>query len=159
MFGYFEAKRAAEQVVIGSGLPWSTLRSTQFHQLTFKVIEAMARLPIIPVPSGVRFQPIDALEVADRLVDLALGAPAGLAPEIGGPRIYGMAELVRSYLAATRRRRLIVSMPMFGGAARAMRAGANLTPEHAVGWRSWEEFLADKLTAVASGASKSTAGS
>jgi uncharacterized protein YbjT (DUF2867 family) len=31
MFGYFAAKLAAERVVADSGLPWTTLRATQFH--------------------------------------------------------------------------------------------------------------------------------
>jgi uncharacterized protein YbjT (DUF2867 family) len=144
MFGYFAAKRAAEQVIAESGLPWTTLRATQFHQLSFKVVEGMSKLPMIPVPAGWRFQPIDAAEVADRLVELALGAPAGLVPEIGGPRIYEMADLVRSYLRVSGKRRLIVSMPMFGGAARSFRDGANLTPERAVGRGTWEDFIADQ---------------
>jgi hypothetical protein len=44
----------------------------------------MARLPVIRVPAGFRFQPIDPGEVAARLVELALGTPAGLVPEMGG---------------------------------------------------------------------------
>jgi uncharacterized protein YbjT (DUF2867 family) len=145
MFGYFAQKRAAEQVIAGSGLPWTTLRATQFHQLNLKVVQAMARLPIVPVPSGWRFQPIDAAEVADRLVELVLGAPAGLVPEVGGPKIYEMRDLVRSYLQMTGRSRPIVAMPTMGGAARALRDGANLTPDRAVGRRTWEGFLADEL--------------
>src|SRR5262249_23832396 len=31
MFGYFAAKRAAEQVIADASLPWTTLRATQFH--------------------------------------------------------------------------------------------------------------------------------
>ena len=31
LFGYFEAKLAAERVVAESGLPWTTLRATEFH--------------------------------------------------------------------------------------------------------------------------------
>jgi hypothetical protein len=58
-------------------------------------------MPIIPVPAGFHFQPIDSGEVADRLVELAVGAPAGLVPAIGGPRTYAVADLVRSYLDAT----------------------------------------------------------
>jgi uncharacterized protein YbjT (DUF2867 family) len=145
MFGYFAAKRSAERIIADSGIPWTTLRSTQFHQMNFKVAQGMAKLPIIPVPSGWRFQPIDAAEVADRLVDLALAEPAGLVSEIGGPRIYEMAKLLQSYLHATRKRRLIVPMPIAGGAARAFREGANLTPHHPFGRRTWEEFLVDQL--------------
>jgi hypothetical protein len=65
---------------------------------------------------------------------------------MGGPRIYGAAELLRGYLRATRRRRLIVSIWLPGKAARELRAGANLAPEQAVGRRTWEEFLAERLS-------------
>jgi uncharacterized protein YbjT (DUF2867 family) len=101
---------------------------------------------VVPVPAGWRFQPVDAREVAERLVELALGAPAGLVPDLGGPRIYELAELVRSYLRATHRHRPILPVRTPGRAARAVRAGANLAPERAVGRRTWEEFLAERVS-------------
>ena len=128
MFGYFGAKLAAERVVADSGLPWTTLRATQFHDLSLLTAQAMAKLPVIPVPSGFSFQPVDTEEVADRLVELALGAPAGLVPDMAGPRVYGMKELVRAYLRAGRKHRAIVPLRLPGKAARAFRAGANLAP-------------------------------
>jgi uncharacterized protein YbjT (DUF2867 family) len=145
MFGYFASKRDAEEVVAGSGLPWTTLRAAQFHDLIFMVVRQMAKLPIVPVPAGVRFQPVDAGDVAARLVELALGEPAGLVPDIAGPRVYRMGELVRSYLAATRRRRLLLPVPAAGRAYRAIRAGANLAPDGTLGTRTWEEYLAARL--------------
>ena len=147
MYGYFASKRAAERVVAESGVPWTTLRATQFHDLVLMVATQLAKLPVIPVLAGVRFQPVDAGEVASRLVELALGRPAGLVPDIAGPRMYGMDELVRSYLRATGRHRLLLPMRQPGGAARALRAGANLAPERAVGRRTWEEFLAERVGA------------
>jgi uncharacterized protein YbjT (DUF2867 family) len=146
MFGYFASKRAAEQVVAGSGLGWTTLRATQFHDLALLTVRQLARLPVVPVPAGWRFQPVAAGEVADRLVELALGAPAGLVPDLGGPRIYELAELVRSYLRATHRHRPILPVWTPGRAARAVRAGANLAPDQAVGRRTWEEFLAEGVS-------------
>lgn len=74
MFGYFGSKLAAERIVAESGLPFTTLRATQFHDLILTTAQAMAKLPVIPVPAGVHFQPIDA-EVASRLAELALGRP------------------------------------------------------------------------------------
>lgn len=145
MFGYFASKRAAELEVIDSGLPWTLLRATQFHELTLTVVRQLAKLPLIPVPAGVRFQPVDGAEVAARLVELALGEPAGLVPGLAGPTVYGMDELVRSYLRATGRRRPIVRIPMPGRAAAAHRDGANLAPDRAVGRRSWEDFLAAQV--------------
>jgi len=145
MFGYFGSKFAAERVIAESGIPWTTLRATQFFDLTLLTAQAMAKLPVIPVPSSFRFQPIDAAEVADRLVELAVGAPAGLVPAIAGPRAYDMAELVRSYLRVAGKRRGIIRVPVPGKAAAAISAGANLAPDRAVGRRTWEEFLADRV--------------
>src|SRR2546428_6309405 len=86
MFGYFASKLAAERVVVDSGLPWTILRATQFHDSILTVARAMAKLPVVPVPAGFRFQPVDADDVAARLVQLPLGAPAGPGPHPRGPR-------------------------------------------------------------------------
>src|SRR6266513_4109217 len=145
MFGYFASKLATERVVADSGLPWTTLRATQFHDLILIVAQQMAKLPAILVPAGVQFQPVDAGEVAARLVELALSSPAGLVPDIAGPRVYGMAALSRGYLRARAMHRLIIPVPLPGKAARAFRAGANLAQDGAVGRRTWEEFLAARL--------------
>jgi uncharacterized protein YbjT (DUF2867 family) len=148
MFGYFASKHAAERVVADSGLPWTTVRATQFHDLLAMAAQRMARLPVIPVPAGFRFQPVDAAEVADRLVQLALGTPAGLVPDIAGPRVYDLADLLRGYLRARRVHRLIVPVWLPGKAAQAIRAGANLAPERAVGRRTWEDFLTTQVSAT-----------
>jgi uncharacterized protein YbjT (DUF2867 family) len=148
MFGYFGSKLAAERVVADSGLPWTTLRATQFHDLILMTARQMARLPVIPVPAGFRFQPVDAGEVAARLVELALGTPAGLVPDMAGPRVYGMAELIRGYLRARHKHRPIVPVRLPGKAAQAFRAGANLAPDRAVGHRTWEDFLAERVSSL-----------
>ncbi|HLK90682.1 MAG TPA: NAD(P)H-binding protein [Polyangia bacterium] len=145
MFGYFESKLAAERVIAGSGLPWTTLRATQFHDLVMLVARQMARLPVVPLPIGFRFQPIAAGEVAARLVELASGEPSGLVPAMGGPRVYGMGDLLRSTLRATGRHRLTFPVWLPGEAARAVRAGAILAPDRAVGRLTWEEFLAARV--------------
>ncbi len=142
MFGYFASKLAAERVVADSGLPWTTLRATQFHDLILMVAQQMAKLPLIPLPAGFRVQPVDAGEVAARLAELALGQPAGLVPDMAGPKVYSAAELLRGYLRASRRYRL--DHP--GMAARQGRArirAAPMAPERAVGRQTWEEFLAE----------------
>jgi uncharacterized protein YbjT (DUF2867 family) len=146
MFGYFASKRAAEKVIEDSPLPWTTLRATQFHDLMLTVAQQMAKLPAVPLPAGFRVQPVEADDVAGRLVELTLGEPVGLVPDMGGPRVYGADELLRGYLRASKRRRPIVAIPLPGRAARAFREGANLAPEQAVGQRTWEEFLADRAT-------------
>ncbi len=86
MFGYFASKRAAERIVEDSGLPWTTLRATQFHDLTLMVAKQLAKMPVIPVPAGVRLQPIDAGEVATRLDrGQRLAAEPGIVRPDAGP--------------------------------------------------------------------------
>lgn len=146
MFGYFASKLAAERVVADSGLSWTTLRATQFYDAFLLVAQLMARLPVIPVPAGFRFQPIDTGEVATRLAELALGEPVGLAPDMAGPQVCTMDALLHEYLRASHRRRPTISIPLPGKAARAIRAGANLAPDRAVGQQTWEQFLAKQVS-------------
>jgi uncharacterized protein YbjT (DUF2867 family) len=145
MFGYFAAKREAEQIIAESGLPWTTLRATQFHDWVWLTLGLMAKLPVLMTWGGVRFQPVDTGEVAARLVELALDKPAGLVPDIAGPRVHKMEDLARDYLRATGKRRLVLPVRSPGKAAAAFRAGANLAPDHAVGRRTWEDFLAERV--------------
>ncbi|MBD0670110.1 SDR family oxidoreductase [Streptomyces sp. CBMA156] len=146
--GYFRAKHAAERAVAGSGLPYTVLRAAQFHDLAFTVAEKMAKLPLVPAPGGIRWQPVDAREVAARLVVLALGEPAGTVPDLAGPAVYEMGELTRAYLAARGRSRRQLPVRVPGKVGRAYRAGENLAAagaEH--GRRTWEEYLAERLAA------------
>lgn len=145
--GWFRSKLGAEQAVTESGLPWTTVRAAQFHDLVLNVVEKMAKLPVIPVPGGLRFQPVDSREVAERLVELTLDSPAGRVADLAGPKVYGMADLSRSYLQARGKHRLMMPIRMPGKAGRAYRAGENLALEGTVarGTRTWEEFLAERV--------------
>lgn len=139
---WLRSKLAAEKAVADSGIPWTTLRTAQFNDLTLKIVRAMAKMPIVPVPGGMRLQPVDARDVAARLVDLTLGPPAGLVPDLAGPTVYGFGDLIRGYLKVTGKRRVFVPIRLPGKAGRAYRAGENLTlagPD--LGKHTWEEFL------------------
>ena len=152
LFGYFAAKYRAEHVVASSSLGWSTLRSTQFHEALLRLARALSRSPVVPVFAGFNFQPIAADEVAACLVQLVESGPSGLAPEVAGPETHRMNSLVRTYLELLHHRRLIVEVPLPGPAARAYRAGANLSPDRAIGRQTWEEFV--KLQLAGSGVTR-----
>lgn len=142
--GWFRSKLGAERAVADSGLPWTTLRAAQFHDLVLSVVQKMARLPVVPAPGGLRFEPVDSREVAARLVELTLGKPSGRVADLAGPKVYGMDDLVRRYLDVRGKHRLLMPVRMPGKAGRAYRAGQNLSSEGAWrGERTWEDFLAD----------------
>jgi uncharacterized protein YbjT (DUF2867 family) len=142
MFGYFEMKRRAEDVVAGCGLPWTTIRATQFHDLVLTVLEKLFKLPLVVVPADVAIQPVDADDVAKRLVELAFGPPSGLVSDLGGPRVYATVDLVRGYSRTTHRRRLVLPLRLRTSAGGALRAGALLASDDApTGTKTWEQFL------------------
>ncbi|MFD9634420.1 SDR family oxidoreductase [Streptomyces violascens] len=143
---YFRSKLGAERAIAESGIPYTTLRAAQFHDLTLTVVSKMAKLPVVPCPGGLRFQPVDSREVASRLVELTLGDPAGLVPDLTGPKVYAMADLARGYLAARGRRRPMLPIRLPGRTGRAYRAGENLSLDRAtVGSRTWEAFLSERV--------------
>ena len=140
---WLRTKLACEQAIADSGIPFTILRAAQFHDLTLTMVRGLAKLPVVPVP-GLRLQPVDARDVAARIVELALGAPAGRVTDIAGPTVYEMRQLVRDFLSVTGKRRLTVPVRLPGKAGQAYRNGRNLTLDGDRGARTWEEFLADR---------------
>lgn len=144
-FGYYRSKLAVERQIEDSGLGWTVLRTTQFHDLVVSVLRGLAKSPVLVLPAGVPDQPVEVTEVARRLAELAIAAPAGRVPDMGGPQVRSFDSLARSYLRATGRRRPIVRLPLFGKAYGAFRAGGHLAPDHAVGKVSFEQHLAHRF--------------
>ncbi|MEU6394435.1 NAD(P)H-binding protein [Streptomyces sp. NPDC046939] len=141
-FGYYKAKLAVERLIEESGLGWTVLRTTQFHEFVHDILRTFAKSPVMPLPAGLDDQPIEVSEVAGRLAELAVGPPAGRVPVMGGPEVRTFRDLARAYLRAEGRRRAVVSVPLAGKTYRAFRAGGHLAPEQAVGKGTFEEFLA-----------------
>ncbi|MGW2487423.1 SDR family oxidoreductase [Streptomyces sp. NPDC001606] len=140
-FGYYRTKHTVEQMIESSGLGWTVLRTTQFHDLLVTLFQGLTKPPVALLPAGVPDQPIEVVEVAERLVELALGEPAGRVADMGGPEVRSLDSLARAYLRATGRRRAVLNVPLFGAAYRAFRAGGHLAPEQAVGKGTFEDYL------------------
>lgn len=141
--GYFRAKAEAERIIAGSGVPWTVLRASQLHGFVLPVVRGMAKLPLLPDPGGLRFEPVDVDAVAARLAELALAEPAGRVADIAGPEVLDIRQLAGAYAAASGRKtraRLPIRIP--GAVGRAYRAGENLAADGALrGGRTWREYL------------------
>lgn len=138
--GYYRRKREVEQQIERSGVPWTTLRTTQFHDLVATTCRYLTRLPIAFAPS-VALQPIDVDDVARRLVELVGGEPSGRVADMGGPQVRQVPDLVRAYLSARRIRRPVVAVRLPGRVFRGLRQGHQLTPANAVGRVTFEQYL------------------
>jgi uncharacterized protein YbjT (DUF2867 family) len=147
--GYFRAKAAAERATAESGVPWTVVRSAQLHDFVLPVVRALARLPVTPVPGGLRFEPVHVDEVAARLAELTLAKPAGRTTDIAGPEVLDIAQLVATYSEFNGHRHPKLPVRLPGAIGRAYRAGDNLAgPGAQRGVRSWAQFLAEQSAAA-----------
>ncbi|MGH2760603.1 MAG: SDR family oxidoreductase [Actinomycetota bacterium] len=140
--GYYRAKLETEQVIEASGLPYSTLRTTQWHTFAWEIAKRLTAFPVVLAPKGLRLQLLDPGEVADRMVSLLEAGPAGMTPDMGGPETLDIVDVLRSYLRAKGKRRAVASVRFPGRAVAAFAAGHNLTPAYADGRIAWEDWLA-----------------
>jgi uncharacterized protein YbjT (DUF2867 family) len=137
--GYYAGKRAQEELVLSGGVPATVLRATQFHEFAEQVL-ALAKGPVAPVPA-MRVQPVAAREVGEHLAALALDAPQGRAPELAGPEVHELTDLVRRLLRARGSRRRVLPLRGPTAASRAVVGGALLPtgpgPREQQGFDAW----------------------
>lgn len=148
--GYYREKVAVESLVAESRVPSTVLRATQFHDLLATLFATLSRSPVMPLPGGTRFQPVDVRDVAGRLVTLATGSPQGRVADFGGPEVRDVTDLARAWLAAQRRSRVLLPIRLPGGLARAYREGWHCAPDHPDGVITFADFLHGHATADAS---------
>jgi len=101
---FYASKMAIEAEVRSSAAPWSIVRVAQFHSFVERLVSGTGLLPIpSPIVADLRFQSVDEREAADALIDVALGAPLGDAPEVAGPRVQTLGEIADQWLTVTGR--------------------------------------------------------
>ena len=139
--GLYAGKLVQEDEVRHGGVPWTLLRSTQFHEFVPMSIKAASVGPLVFVPTMVT-QPVAAKEVAAALVDAAEAGPKGRIPDLGGPRTEQLKDLVSAYLAKTGQKKRIIPLRVPGPMGTAMRTGALIpAPGSAVGRQTFQEWL------------------
>jgi uncharacterized protein YbjT (DUF2867 family) len=123
--GYYAGKLAQEEVVITGPVPWTLLRTTQFHEFAGQ-IAARARFGPLQLAPHARVQPVAAALVAERLVDLAEGEPAGRVRDLGGPREEDLADLIAQWVRRRGGSRRVLPVNLPTGQMRSMRQGTVL---------------------------------
>jgi uncharacterized protein YbjT (DUF2867 family) len=141
-FPYYVAKVEAEKAIEVGGVPYTILRATQFHSLIPRFLKATLRFPLVAIaPTSLKFQPVETDEVADELVKLALGQPAGRVPDMGGPEVLSIGQMLPQWLAAKGERRLIIPIPAMGKFMQALSKGYNTCPDHRQGKMTWAQWV------------------
>lgn len=141
-YGYYSGKLEQERLVTNGAVPWTILRATQFHEFAGQIFTRMKVGPVSIVPI-MQSQPVAAVEVADRLVDLTQAGPSHRVPDLAGPRVERMAQLSRRWVAATGGKGTVLEVPLPGGLGLAMRDGTLLArPGSELGSQTFDEWLA-----------------
>jgi uncharacterized protein YbjT (DUF2867 family) len=119
---YYRVKLDQERVVESAGVPWTIVRSTQFHDLLGALLAAAGRRHVLPV-GGAKFQPVHVEDAAGAIAAVATGAPRQARTTIGGPEVHDLRSLSRMWREATGRRAIELPIPLPGKLGRALRAG------------------------------------
>jgi uncharacterized protein YbjT (DUF2867 family) len=137
--GYYYGKRRQEQLVRDGSVPFTILRTTQFHEFAGQLLDGMPG-PVAVLPR-MRIQPVAAAEVAERLVQLALGPPQGLV-ELGGPQEEQLVDLARRLLRTRGSHRKVLPVRLPGAAGGQLIAGGLLpTGPGPRGIQTFQEWL------------------
>ncbi len=144
--GYFRAKMAQEELIEASPVPYTILRSTQFFPFVAGIIQSGAVGEEVHLSSAL-VQPIAADDVAQALVDIALGQPLDGTVEIAGPEAIRLDAFAQAYLSAKEDGRRIVADPTalyFGTALN----DQSLTPgdNPRLGKLTLEDWLRDSIS-------------
>lgn len=135
-FPLYRAKVEVEAFLTAGRLPWTSLRTTQFHELIWDVFDRPPPSPFLA--RGMRYQPVACAEVADFVVDLLARPPANGIVEMGGPGVFESSELASIFAKVTGR-----PEPALRPAPASPDADldALLAPGHHEGRVTWRQFL------------------
>ncbi|HEY8954455.1 SDR family oxidoreductase [Chitinophaga sp.] len=106
--GYLQAKKQQEDAIAESGIPYTIIRSTQFHEHISTIIAVQSEGKEVHV-STLDYQPIAAADVVSYIVKFALEKPKNGIVEIAGPDRGPMNEFVKKYLEEKREDKVVVS--------------------------------------------------
>ncbi|RCH55160.1 NmrA family transcriptional regulator [Mucilaginibacter hurinus] len=95
--GYLRAKKEQEDQARASGIPYTIIRSTQFHEHITTIINVQGNENETHV-SSVDYQPIAVDDVAELIVRFALEEPKNAIVEIAGPEKDAMTRFVSQYI-------------------------------------------------------------
>jgi uncharacterized protein YbjT (DUF2867 family) len=108
--GYFRAKKAQEELIEGSSIPYSIVHATQFFEFINRIADEATDGNMVRLPPAL-FQPMAADDVAGELTGVAVGSPLNDIVEIAGPEQFHLDELIRMALKERNDPRGVVSDP------------------------------------------------
>jgi uncharacterized protein YbjT (DUF2867 family) len=146
-YPYYVVKNQVENMIAESGIPFTILRTTQFHHFVYNLIQALVKTnqDVLEIPDGMKFQSIELSEVAEKLIAIAEGKPNGLLPNFCGPQVLRFEEYVQQYLDITNDLISYKAVPLQGPRYDLFRSGINLCGVDPAAKITWKDFVAKSI--------------
>lgn len=97
--GHYAGKREQERVALSGKIPATVLRATQFFEFAGQMVEWGRQGDSVVLPP-LLVQPVGVGDVADVLIEVALGEPVNGILELAGPETQDLVDMARRTLAA-----------------------------------------------------------
>jgi uncharacterized protein YbjT (DUF2867 family) len=145
-YAYYQTKVKVERMIAASGIPFSVLRTTQFHNYVLDILKTFDKSNgMMAIPDGMHFQSIEVKEAATLLVDLVQREPVGLVRGVGGPELLKFEEMAKTYLNLHHRSDELKIRPLQNEEYDRYRSENNIWPTNSYGRITWEAFLRHDL--------------
>ncbi|WP_335966698.1 NAD(P)H-binding protein [Galbibacter sp. PAP.153] len=145
-FPYYRNKLKTEKLIVNSGIPYTILRITQFHDFIYDRILSTTRSEdeLTTAPDGLKFQSIDLIDVCGEILGLLKIKATNSTIQIGGPEILKISDITKNYQEVIRPEKKISLIPPHNDFQKLFTTGINLCPNHKTGKITWRDFLIKK---------------
>ena len=142
---YYRTKLDCERLIEKSGIPFTILRATQFHDFVEFVLGRLLSFPIGIVPYALKVQPIQVEAVAAELFKIIHGLPQKAIIELGGKEIFHFKQITDSLLKARHQNnKRILNFPVIGAVMKGFAHGHNTCKSISSLSNTWEQYLNDR---------------
>ena len=151
-YKYYQNKHRVENIIKDSGIPFTTIRATQFHDFVLeRIIKSFDKGSgnKFSIPENFRFQTIDIKDVSKKVLEVIKDGSLNGIVDVGGPEILTLEEMLHSYLELLKRNERIETEP--SDLYKIFATGINLCPEQKYGTITWEDYLQNIMTNSNSG--------
>lgn len=144
-FSYYKQKLASENAIKSSGVSFTILRATQFHEFIYQIISTFLKFPIGFLPKRIVSQPIQIEVVANELFKLSQQPAAGKTFEIGGIKNMTLQQMATEWMLLTGKKKWVLNLPVFGELGKAFYNGSLTTANRSKESITWKQWLSQHL--------------
>ena len=146
-FKYYKLKYEAEEIVKNSGIPYSIVRATQFHEFVDNLLLSRTYFNTYIIPGSIKFQTVDTDDFANHLIGLISRGPQGRTDDFGGPEVMTLKEMAELKIRSNNESNKVLSLPLPGNLYKALLNGKNTNLKQKNGKKTFQQYLSDKKVA------------